>query len=145
MKKTFNQLFRIISQLWCGLTSHRAISRSKYVPKVAIRGWQVESQLTLTYRGIADMWIILAACVLGSGGNYYSDENPFRNTDPAKGALDFRLKPGACGIDIGATLPEITEDFDGVKRPQGKGYDIGAYEFTGGPKAPQDLTIKDTI
>lgn len=42
---------------------------------------------------------------------------------------DFHLRPDSPAIDAGAPIPSVTTDFDGVKRPQGKGYDIGAYEF----------------
>lgn len=46
--------------------------------------------------------------------------------DPANG--DFRLKPGSPGIDAGATIEEIKTDLLGTPRPQGKAFDIGAYE-----------------
>ncbi len=43
---------------------------------------------------------------------------------------DFRLKAGSPGIDAGADLKELVPtDLEGTKRPQGKGYDIGAYEL----------------
>ena len=43
--------------------------------------------------------------------------------------FDFHLRPDAPVIDMGSSVlaPEI--DLDGHRRPQGKGYDIGAYEF----------------
>jgi hypothetical protein len=44
-------------------------------------------------------------------------------------ANDFRLTAGSPLIDAGATLAEATVDFDGLARPRGSGYDIGAYEF----------------
>ncbi len=49
-----------------------------------------------------------------------------RFVDPDKG--DFRLKPGSPGIDAGATIEEIKTDLEGTARPQGKAFDIGAYE-----------------
>jgi hypothetical protein len=46
----------------------------------------------------------------------------------APGDGDFRLAAGSPGVDEGATLLEVTEDADGVLRPRGLAYDIGAYE-----------------
>jgi hypothetical protein len=42
---------------------------------------------------------------------------------------DFHLQSTSPAIDAGATLDEVPDDFDRVARPQGAGYDIGAYEF----------------
>jgi parallel beta-helix repeat protein len=53
-------------------------------------------------------------------------------TDPRfvnPGANDFHLQSGSTAIDSGTTLSEVTTDFDGTLRPQGRGYDIGAYEY----------------
>lgn len=41
---------------------------------------------------------------------------------------DFHVFPGSPAINAGFTTADVTEDFDGVPRPQGIGYDIGAYE-----------------
>ncbi|MHC4713423.1 MAG: putative Ig domain-containing protein [Planctomycetota bacterium] len=57
------------------------------------------------------------------------------------GAHDYHLKTGAPAIDAGTTLAEVTDDFDGNSRPQGDGYDIGAYEV---PSGPADLVITTT-
>ena len=46
--------------------------------------------------------------------------------DPDSG--DYHLKAGSPAIDAGTALPDVTDDKDGVTRPQGKGYDIGRYE-----------------
>jgi len=42
--------------------------------------------------------------------------------------LDFHYQPGSPAIDNGFNTG-IPKDFDGVSRPQGKNYDIGAYEY----------------
>jgi hypothetical protein len=68
-------------------------------------------------------------------------------SDPLTG--DFRLTDGSDAIDVGADLSSlgITEDIDGTLRPQGNGYDVGAYEAQsdvttpGPPSAPSGLRI----
>ena len=84
-------------------------------------------------------------CRVGADGNIYSSqsaEEMFMNVDPTKGPMDFRLKPGSCAVDMGASLSEVTHDFDGVKRPKGKAYDIGAFELIPSrPIAPDGLQI----
>ncbi|NLX60257.1 MAG: right-handed parallel beta-helix repeat-containing protein [Phycisphaerae bacterium] len=45
--------------------------------------------------------------------------------DPEGG--DWRLRPGSPAIDAG-TAVDVTDDFAGNKRPQGKALDLGAYE-----------------
>jgi hypothetical protein len=41
---------------------------------------------------------------------------------------DFRLRSDSPAIDVGLPVPEAAHDADGVARPQGRGYDLGAYE-----------------
>jgi hypothetical protein len=41
---------------------------------------------------------------------------------------DWHLQTGSPAINAGLTLSTVTSDFDGVSRPQGGAYDIGAYE-----------------
>jgi hypothetical protein len=43
-------------------------------------------------------------------------------------AANFHLRRGSPAIDRGAPLQEMTDDHERIRRPQGKGYDIGAYE-----------------
>jgi parallel beta-helix repeat protein len=47
--------------------------------------------------------------------------------DPAAG--NFSLQANSPAIDAGTTVIEVRDDFNGVPRPQGTAYDIGAYEF----------------
>jgi len=54
----------------------------------------------------------------------YSDADIF--VDPA--VLDLHLSPLSSAIDSGTSVDAPSEDFDGRARPQGAGYDIGAYE-----------------
>jgi len=42
---------------------------------------------------------------------------------------DLRLTPNSPLVDSGVELKEVKTDFIGVSRPQGTGYDIGAYEY----------------
>ena len=57
-----------------------------------------------------------------------------RFVDPVRG--DFRLSPNSPAIDAGVAIADLDKDFDGVARPQGSGWDIGAYEFGGAPPPP---------
>ena len=43
-------------------------------------------------------------------------------------ANNYQLASGSPAIDKGTTLTAVPVDILGVKRPQGAGYDIGAYE-----------------
>jgi Right handed beta helix region/Protein of unknown function (DUF1565) len=41
---------------------------------------------------------------------------------------DLRLRPDSPAIDAGVRVPGLGHDAEGMSRPQGRGYDIGAYE-----------------
>ncbi|MGH7955545.1 MAG: choice-of-anchor Q domain-containing protein [Opitutaceae bacterium] len=51
---------------------------------------------------------------------------------------DFRLQSGSSAMDSGSSLVStvVTHDLDGTSRPQGSGYDLGAYEFVSGAPTP---------
>jgi hypothetical protein len=57
------------------------------------------------------------------------DSSPVEG-DPlfASAGSDFHLSAGSPGVDAGESLAEVPTDKDGVPRPQGSAYDIGAYE-----------------
>jgi len=50
----------------------------------------------------------------------------------------FRLNSTSPLVNAGTTTIEVTSDFDGIPRPQGSAYDIGAFEFSlAGPPPTQ--------
>jgi hypothetical protein len=51
-------------------------------------------------------------------------------------AGDFHLTSGSSAIDTGLTLSTCTHDAEGVARPQGAAYDLGAFEFGGAAPTP---------
>jgi hypothetical protein len=72
------------------------------------------------------------------------------NVDPLIASLslfNFQLLVGSPLIDAGTSISTLTLDHAGITRPQGKGYDIGAYEyFAGGstvqkPNPPTNLSV----
>jgi hypothetical protein len=67
-----------------------------------------------------------------------SSSSNWLNTDPmlanaAYAPYDLHLRPGSPAVDAGTAVPEAPTDLDGVSRPQGGGYDIGAYELVSQP------------
>ncbi len=51
-------------------------------------------------------------------------------------ALNFRLKTASPAQDFGTVLADVTQDIDGVARPQGAKHDAGCYEAQQSPQAP---------
>ncbi len=47
--------------------------------------------------------------------------------DPDTG--DFHLNPSGPAIDTGSALVDVAADLEGVPRPKGAGFDVGAYEY----------------
>jgi len=59
-------------------------------------------------------------------GSEYVEGNPlFANPHWA----DFHLQKDSPAVDSGSSIDAPSDDFDGNPRPQGAGYDIGAFEF----------------
>lgn len=74
--------------------------------------------------------LVPGAClVLDLGGNISIANAGLMN--PA--GMDFRLTPASPAIDKGVATNLTTHDFLGNPRPQGPGYDIGAYEYVSNP------------
>lgn len=51
------------------------------------------------------------------------------SSDPLFADGEFHLQSGSPAINSGTTLSDVPTDIVGVSRPQGAGYDIGAYEW----------------
>lgn len=61
--------------------------------------------------------------------------NPYPGLDPQfvnPENRDFHLRAGSPAINTGLALADVTTDITGTARPQGFGYDIGAYEYVKG-------------
>lgn len=56
-------------------------------------------------------------------------------------AHNYALAPGSPAVDAGDTIAEVADDRSGGARPQGAGYDIGAYEQVATTTAAQDIII----
>ncbi|HSD84488.1 MAG TPA: right-handed parallel beta-helix repeat-containing protein [Anaerolineae bacterium] len=57
---------------------------------------------------------------------------------------NYHLKTGSPALDRGTSLPDVPADLEGQPRPQGSGWDIGAFEFQPAIKlngAPANQTI----
>ena len=55
---------------------------------------------------------------------------------------DFRLQSSSPAINAGTPRSQVTTDIAGGPRPQGNGYDIGAYEYGANPvPAPENVRV----
>lgn len=71
------------------------------------------------------------------GNNYVEGDPQFLNPS----SVDFRLKSTSPAIDKGSPNIEPSVDFNGNSRPQGAGYDIGAYEYITTTPIPEPIRI----
>lgn len=70
--------------------------------------------------------------IYGENSNYCYCDNPlFVNTAGDISTWDFRLKPESLCIDTGTSVGAPEVDIPGISKPQGFGFDIGAYELQG--------------
>jgi PKD repeat protein len=69
-----------------------------------------------------------------------SAETDPKLTDPGHG--DFSLQSNSPAVAAGQLLDLVLKDYDGISRPQGSKYDIGAIEFNFGDPAPEGPEIQ---
>ena len=60
---------------------------------------------------------------------------------------NFHLLPSSQPVNIGTSLVNsvVSFDIEGVSRPQGSGFDIGAYEFTSATSMDEETLLNDFI
>jgi len=82
------------------------------------------------YRNAYGDWSVETGTVVVADHNLWGVDPLFANA----GAFDLRLRAGSPAIDAGSASAAPGFDFAGTARPQGAGFDIGAFEYLpGGP------------
>ena len=95
-----------------------------------------------------NLWFGSSQGLPSFAGQNELNSNPFF-VNPLAGV--FHLQSGSPAIDSGSSLVSsiVNKDFLGLSRPQGSGYDIGAFEYnentpadTAAPAAPRGLRVR---
>jgi hypothetical protein len=79
-----------------------------------------------------------SSSVVSSNNLYYQD--PIRD-GVLKDTIKCFLEPSGPAVDAGLTLTFVVNDFDNIRRPQGRAYDIGARECS----EPRALPAKELL
>ncbi len=115
------------------------LSGEKYLCSTAGGYCTTGTKLTNQITGDKNNWYCTGTCptIPSQTTNNVSGDPLFVST----AALDFHLQGGSPAIDAGLTIAAASPDFDGVARPQGTVFDLGAYEFV--PPIP-DIGVTKT-
>ncbi|MDE2041170.1 MAG: right-handed parallel beta-helix repeat-containing protein [Patescibacteria group bacterium] len=83
----------------------------------------------LIYGNSGGLWTFTRG---GSSYTYTTTAN-ITNASPlfVNSSSDFHLQSSSPAINAGVTVAGVSPDLDGVSRPQGSAYDMGAYEYVG--------------
>lgn len=90
--------------------------------------------------GAASVMPSPGSCTLGS--NVIGANPGFANISSLP--YDFHVLTGGAGIDAGVTVSSVIVDMDQIPRPQGSGYDLGAYEFYTPAPTPPSISAVST-
>ena len=85
------------------------------------------------------------ATLLGEAANRSAGGQEFLNIIGLSAYVDAGLRDLSPAIDSGVTLTEVPNDFIGTQRPQGKAYDIGAYEFIPPTSVQEKLSANTSL
>ncbi|MBN1672293.1 MAG: DUF1565 domain-containing protein [Kiritimatiellae bacterium] len=116
--RVFNNLFHNSAgsfMAWPANALPQRLDHNLYHAAGANPSWQHDG---MTYTRFSEY-----RAAAGEAESIYADPKLVSQTDP-------RPRPGSPAIDKGAALPEVRADIEGVARPQGAGWDIGAYEVS---------------
>ncbi len=114
-------------------------------------------RLTGSETYLASSWGASCSVISGNANLWYGGGAPVSctsasvTTDPLfvnLGSNDLHLQASSPAKDKGVTISNLTTDFDGIHRPQGSAYDIGAYEYfqgSGSTAKPCDLNADGVV
>ena len=108
-----------------GLMAISAGQAQAAIVNVSFSGSGVSGLLVLTYGTATDADYPNAYEVTGISGTFSDSTLGIVNAS----ANNYALVPSAGAVDAGVTIPDVTTDRVGVSRPQGRAYDVGAYEY----------------
>jgi parallel beta-helix repeat protein len=81
--------------------------------------------------------------ITNGGGAHSIGKDPLFNNLANQ---DFHLREMSPAKDAGLTIAEVAKDYDGKTRPQGSGYDIGAYEYVSAITSIKgDVNLDNTV
>ena len=94
------------------------------------RATGIRAQNNIGYLNAYGDWSVASGTVVTADHNLWGTDPLF--VDVAAG--NFKLRAGSPAIDTGSAIGAPAFDFAGVARPQGAGFDIGAFEWQ--PSSP---------
>lgn len=109
------------------LTGARIVNNIFYDPKTAAISYYTGSMTDV----VVSNNITHSGVIMSASPNGVTFSSNLDNTDPALVAplvFDFHLQDVSPSIDRGLALAELADDFDGISRPQGTTFDVGACE-----------------
>jgi hypothetical protein len=121
-------------QITSGTSNVRVFNNTVYQNGAAAgyHGIELDGQAVNTTVENNIAFLNLGADIFGTGGAGTVIDHNLTGINPGfvnATAGDFRLTLGSPAIDAGITLTAVPRDFNGVSRPRGTAYDLGAFEF----------------